>query len=131
VRILGRRPAAVLLTLALSAGNAALCAGWLPTPEARMACCLEKGRCPMHTSDSRASNSVTQAEADGCCATSEKDNSGTFPSTFVLTISLGIIPSPVQLVVPETAIRPDAWRTPLPRPGDHVPAYLLHSVFLV
>ena len=33
------RLAALVITFGLVAGNAAVCAGWMPTPEARMACC--------------------------------------------------------------------------------------------
>ena len=40
-----QRLAALALTLGLMAGNAAICAGWMPTPEARMACCAEGGEC--------------------------------------------------------------------------------------
>ena len=57
VRIFIRRLAAVILTMGLLAGNAAVCAGWLATPEARMACCAEGGDCPMHKDESRRSGS--------------------------------------------------------------------------
>jgi hypothetical protein len=50
-----RRLWAVFLCLVLLGGNAAVCAGWAPTPEARKACC-ESGMCPMmHKEERRAS----------------------------------------------------------------------------
>ncbi len=47
-----QRLAALALTFGLMAGNAAICAGWMPTPEARMACCADGAECPMHKGDS-------------------------------------------------------------------------------
>ena len=64
-----RRAAVLVLTLALVVGNAALCAGWAATPEARMACCAKEAECPMHKSDSSDTDGhhvVTQAQADRC-----------------------------------------------------------------
>ena len=65
-----KRLSALALALALMAGNAAVCAGWMSSPEARMACCSEGGACPMHRGSSHDSGSdrVTQAQADSCCA---------------------------------------------------------------
>ena len=129
-----RRLSALLLTLALSAGHMVECAGWMATPEARMACCTKGGACPMHKSDSRDSGSpwtVSQSEADRCCAASEQDTAAPAASGFIFSVSLGVIPSPVQLVVPATAARPDAWRDLISLPGTPVPKYLLLSVFLV
>jgi hypothetical protein len=111
-----------------------VCAGWLATPEARMACCADGQTCPMHKSDADDTASarvISQAEADSCCAASEKDSSAPSPSTFVLNVSLAIVPSPVHMVVAATAVQPDAWRTLTPLPTTHVPKHLLLSVFLV
>lgn len=132
--IFSRRVSALLLTLALSASDVALCAGWMATPEARMACCSQDGACPMHKAHSRDSGwpwAVSQAEADSCCAASGQDDAAPAASGFVFSVSLGVIPSPVQLVVPATAARPDAWRDRVPLPGTPVPRHLLLSVFLV
>ena len=59
----------VMLTLALSAGNAAVCAGWANTPEARMDCCAKVVDCPGHQGShhhSGARHVPTQAQADLC-----------------------------------------------------------------
>src|SRR5215207_6808779 len=78
VRIFIRRLSVVILTMGLLAGNAAVCAGWLATPEARMACCAEGRDCPMHKGESQRSGRerlLTQAQVDSCCASSERENS--------------------------------------------------------
>src|SRR4029450_5363447 len=76
VRIL-QRLSVVALSLALITGNAALCAGWAATPEARMACCAEGAECPMPSGshDSASDRVLTQAQADACCAVSGRDRS--------------------------------------------------------
>ena len=74
-----RRLVAVLGVIGLCAGNVAVCAGWRATPEARMACCQDEASCPMHKSESHGSQSeqhVTQAQADNCCAGSERNRLG-------------------------------------------------------
>jgi hypothetical protein len=117
--------------LALAAGNAAVCAGWMPTPEARMACCSDT--CPMHESDSGQSGSgraVTQAEADSCCAESERDDAAPSASVFVLTVPLAALTGPVPFVIPDFAAS-EAWRTHVPVPGTRVAKHLLLSVLLV
>jgi hypothetical protein len=130
-----RRLSALATVLALAAGNVALCAGWAPTPEARMACCLDGDTCPMHKGESHHSHSarvVTQAQADTCCAASEHRQSNQSPTTFVGFISstvLGpgvIVPSPVPALVVRSA-----WRTSAPIPLGSIPRHVLLSVFLV
>jgi hypothetical protein len=134
VLILGRRLSALFLTLALAATQAAVCAGWMTTPEARMACCSEGGACPMHKSDSPNSSSaqtVSQAEADSCCAASEGDQSSQSSSTFASTISLAVLGTPSPLpTVADVAVRP-ARTAAVPLPPGHVPKHVLLSVFLV
>jgi hypothetical protein len=130
----GRRSAAALVVLALAAGGPAVCAGWMPTPEARMACCSDERPCPMHTSESDQDGStrlVTQAEADRCCATSEQDDSVPSSSNISLAVSLALAPSPVAVLLPDGAVRADAWRTPVPILVTRVPKHLLLSVFLI
>jgi len=129
-----RRLAAVALTFALVAGNAAMCAGWKPTAEARMACCADGVECPMHKGNSHRSGServLTQAQADSCCASSEGKNSNLFSPTFVVAITavLGdgiILPASVPSLVLS-----DGWRTSAPIPIEPVPKHVLLSVFLV
>jgi hypothetical protein len=129
--LLTRRLPALLLTLALSASHAALCAGWLATPQARMACCSMDGACPMHKSDSTdwRSRAVTQAEADSCCAASEQENSA--PSASVSAFSVSFSPVFSRPVLPTAVAQPRAWRMLVPVPAAHVPKHLLLSVFLV
>ncbi len=130
-----QRLSALALTLALMAGNAAICAGWLPSPEARMACCAEGVECPMHKGDSHRSGServLTQAQADSCCASSERQNSNQSNPTFVAAITAAVLGAGV--VVPANVpalVLSDAWRTSAPIPIAPVPRHVLLSVFLV
>ena len=89
-----RRLAALSLTFGLIAGNAATCAGWLATPEARMACCVDESECPMHKGDSHSSASeraLTQAQADNCCASAEGQNSNRSSPSFVTSITAAVL----------------------------------------
>jgi hypothetical protein len=133
--VLVHRLSAVLLCLGLVAGNAvAVCAGWLPTPEARMACCTGDRPCPMHEGGSGehgGKHAVSQAQADGCCASSERDESSPSSPSFVLTMALAPVTSPVPFVVPQIGPALEAWRTVVPIPATHVSKHLLLSVLLV
>ena len=132
--MLAQRLSAVLLCLGLVAGNPAVCAGWLATPEARMACCTGDGPCPMHKSDSddqSAKRVISQAEADRCCASSERDESAPSTPSFVLGVDLAPLASPVPFVVPDIGSAIGAWRTVVPIPATHVSKHLLLSVLLV
>jgi hypothetical protein len=130
-----RRLSVVLLAAVLLAGNVAVCAGWMATPEARMACCSEGHECPMHEGDSHSSGSarvLTQAQADSCCASSERENSSQSSPTFVTAITAAVLG--VGMVLPASVpalVLSDAWRTSAPIPRASVPKHLLLSVFLV
>jgi hypothetical protein len=130
-----RRASVFTLTLALVIGNAALCAGWAPTPEARMACCADPD-CPMHkaeSSDSDGQPPLTQAQADSCCAWSESRHSSGSPApTQVVMISAAVLGPANMLAMqaPELTIR-EAWRYAASHRADPVPKYVLLSVFLV
>jgi hypothetical protein len=130
-----RRLSAVALSLALIAGNAAVCAGWAATPEARMACCAEGGECPMHKGGSHESGSqrvVNQAQADACCAASERDQSSSSNPTVVAAISAAVLGAAVVLPASTpTLVLTDGWRTDAPVPIPPVPRHVLLSVFLV
>jgi hypothetical protein len=130
-----QRLSALALTLALMAGNAAICAGWLPSPEARMACCVEGVECPMHNGDSHRSGSkrvLTQAQADSCCASSERQNSNQSDSTFVEAISAAVLGTGVIVPAEVPAlVLSDAWRASTPIPITPVPRHVLLSVFLL
>lgn len=130
------RLAALALTFGLMAGNAAICAGWTPTPEARMACCADE--CPMHKGDSHrpgAQRVFTQVQADSCCASAEGQSSSqssqSNPSS-VTAITAAVLG--VGVVLPANVPAPvlsDAWRTSAPIPIRSVPKHVLLSVFLV
>jgi hypothetical protein len=131
----GRRLSALFLALALSASPAAVCAGWLPTPEARMACCSEDGPCPMHQGASHGRTSdrvITQAQADSCCASSEDEDSAQSSPTAAAAISSAVLGAGIAVptAVP-TLVLTDGWRTTAPDPLAPVPRHVLLSVYLV
>jgi hypothetical protein len=130
-----QRLAALALTFALMAGNAAVCAGWMPTPEARMACCADGVECPMHKGDSHRSGServLTQAQADSCCASSEGKSSNQSNPSLVTAITAAVLGVGVVLPADVPAlVLSDAWRTSVPIPVAPVPKHVLLSVFLL
>jgi hypothetical protein len=130
-----QRLSAFVLTLALIAGNAAVCAGWMPSPQARMACCAEGGACPMHKGASHSTSSgrvITQVQADNCCASSEHKNSGQPNPTFVAAISRAILGTGVVMPASIPAlVLSDGWRPDAPTPAGPIPRHVLLSVFLV
>ena len=130
-----RRLAALALACGLVAGNAAICAGWVPTPEARMACCADGAECPMHKgeSDSSASERVlTQAQADSCCAAAEGQTSDQSNRSFVTAITAPVLGVGVLLPANVPAlVLSDAWRTSAPIPIGPIPKHVLLSVFIV
>ena len=78
------RSCAVLLCLATLAGNAAVCAGWVSSADARLACCEASGHCAEHDGESRVPGThrvLTQGDSDRCCASSERG--GTVKSILV------------------------------------------------
>ena len=130
-----RRLVALLLAVFVSAGNAAICAGWAPTPEARMECCSGDAPCPMHkgrSGNEQSQHSVSQAQADSCCALSERDSSNQSNPTNVASISIAVLGTGTVLpaLVPALVLS-DGWRTVAPIPSPPVPRHLLLSVFLV
>ena len=130
-----RRLAALALTFGLVAGNAAICAGWMPTPEVRMACCADGAECPMHKGDSHRSGSgrvLTQVQADSCCASAEGQHSNQSNPSFVTAITAAVLG--VGVVLPANVpalVLSDAWRTSAPIPIAPVPKHVLLSVYLV
>ena len=129
------RLAALALTLGLVAGNSAICTGWAPTPEARMACCVDESTCPMHKGDSYHSSShgiVTQAQADSCCVSSEHENSDQSNPSCATVITSAVLG--VGVVLPANVLSlvlSDARRTSAPIPVAPVPRHVLLSVFVV
>ena len=128
-----RRLSALVIVMALAAGNVVLCAGWSSTPGARMACCTDGDACPMHKGESHHSHSaeiITQAQADTCCAASERDQSSQSSPAFVVAFSSAPLDPGVVLQPPAPVLR-DSWRAFAPSPVAAVPKHVLLSVFLV
>ncbi len=126
--------AALLLTVAISVSHAVVCAGWVATPEARMACCADGGACAMHTGAAQSSDSkhnVSQAEADSCCAAAEGDRSSPSAAAFASTISLAVLGSATPAILTIPASSRSAGSASPPPPPSHVPKHVLLSVFLV
>ena len=126
----------VALSLALLAGNVAVCAGWAATPEARMACCADEDNCPMHKGgDSQIAGSegvISQAQADACCASSERQQSSQSTPSFDTVISSAVLGVGVVLPMPAPGlVLSDGWRAVAPIPIAPVPRHVLLSVFLV
>lgn len=131
---LGRRVAAIVAVLTLAVGNLAVCAGWQATPEARMACCRDEAACPMHKSESHHSGArhvVSQAQADSCCAGSERTHSTTTNPTVVPSGIATLAPAALPVVTSPDVPALQDWRALVPLPVSPVPKHLLLSVFLV
>jgi hypothetical protein len=120
--------------LTLCVGNVSVCAGWQPTPEARMACCTNGTKCPMHKSESRGSHSthvISQAQADSCCAAaSSRTQASTSDVVFALS-GPTTLPASASVVVPVAVAALQEWRALVPLPVSPVPKHLLLSVLLV
>lgn len=129
-----RRLFAVAAVLMLSVGNLAVCAGWRATPDARMACCQDEATCPMHKSESHGSQSkhdITQAQADDCCAGSERNHSTTTRTSFIASAIVALVPASTPLVVTLNTPAVQVWRAFVPPPLSPIPKHLLLSVLLV
>jgi len=100
-----------------------------------MSCCTESGDCPMHTRHPHHSAKVilvSQAQADSCCASSERHDSDSSTPTSIVVISSAVLGP--GIVVPATVpalVLSNAWRTAAPSPLAPVPKHVLLSVFLV
>ena len=131
----GRRLSALALTVLVAAGNAAVCEGWAATPEARMACCSDGQPCPMHkghSDGSAATQTVTQAQADSCCASSEQEHSSQSAPAFAAPVSSAVLgPGIVVPPAPPRLVLTDAWRPGAPVPSPPVSRHVLLSVFLL
>jgi len=89
----------------------------------------------MHRSESHGSRSkphVTQAQADNCCAGSERNDSATTRTSFVASgLIVALVPATIPLIVMPKAPALEEWRAFVPLPVSPVPKHLLLSVFLV
>ena len=130
-----RRFSALLAALALVVGSPAVCAGWLPTAEARMACCVEGRVCPMHEGNDHSSGSayvMTQVEADTCCMASQREPSTPSNPTLAAAISVNVLgPGTVLPAIVPALVLSGHWRAASPTPTTPVARHVLLSVFLV
>jgi hypothetical protein len=72
---------------------------------------------------------VSQAEADSCCARSEQDSAAS--ASAFSPLSFVVLPGVVPFVIARATTPPDTWRRFVPAPGTHLPRHLLLSVLLV
>ena len=129
-----RHVSAVTLTLALFAGKATLCAGWAATPEERMACCAEGMECPMHASEREKSGTrlvTSQAQADACCAASERQQSESERSVAAVQIATPPVDASFDLTSIAPIVLNERWPEAPPGPTPGTPRHVLFSVFLV
>jgi hypothetical protein len=89
----------------------------------------------MHKGDSDGSGPdrvLTQAQADSCCASSERENSDQPIPTSIAPVSSAVLGAGVVLPASVPAlVLSDGWRTVTPIPTTPVPKYILFSVFVV
>ena len=124
------RAFALLLTVALAAGNVGVCAGWTASATARMACCADDAGCPMEASVAHAHRTMSQAQADACCAVSERQTTNSTRTVAVGSALIGLRAAfSLSQSLPAPGLR-KAWIVP-PLCGPSVPRHVLHSVFLV
>jgi hypothetical protein len=132
VSVSSRRIATLVVTLGLLAGAWRPCAGWEATPEARMSCCLRKASCAKHKGASNTALTMArQAEADACCAASERPDPYQSPSVAlappVFTPLVGLFAEP-----PIIPVRGVVWHRPPPLLANRdTSTHLLLSVFLI
>jgi hypothetical protein len=82
--------------------------------------------------DSPSGRTVTQAQADSCCASSERETSGPSTPNVAATISLAILGPGIALPASVPAlVLSDGWRSVSPLPAAPVPRHILLSVFLL
>ena len=130
VRLVARF-AVVLLALVTASVNLAVCDGWRATAQARMACCAD-AFCAMHSAghDRGADNlAVSQATADACCASSERQDAP--PSAVYALPAIVVSAITFQVLDEPTPSRLLTWEIDAPPPDRSVPRHLFLSVFLV
>lgn len=144
-----RRLAVISLIFLFSHTGLGLCAGWEATAEARMACCTdEHGSCPMHASSTRQAASpdrvltaasrehapsrvVTQAEADACCASAERDDARPPIVSAAPALPVPAVADARLVLIPDAGLAVDRWRASVQLPASQVPRHLLMAVFLI
>ena len=122
--------------LLVAAGNLAACAGWQGSASARMACCTGPGGCAMHAhgADGQTGSPkvvVSQAQADGCCASSESGGTTQTPQGLALVWTPALTAFTYVDVTPDVGRRPAWTQVSRPPPVRSVPRHLLLAVFLL
>lgn len=82
-----------------------------------------------HSSDSE--QSVSQAEADSCCAATEGDRSSPSSEVFGATFSLAVLGSPAPALTPIDLSARSSGSATSPATPSHVPKHVLLSVFIL
>ena len=132
VRSLMTRLAAVVVLIVLATSAWAQCAGWQSSAEARMECCAQEEQCPMHAgTDASVSHTLTQQQADTCCALSERAPSTPSSSSQIAPVTLALVSTPVAVVLPDFEPLRNGWQSFVPIAASSVPRHILLSVFLV
>ena len=129
-----RRIAVFILTVGLVAGAWRPCAGWKPTPEARMSCCLRKAACAMHKGTKGGAHVAhSQPAADACCAASERRE--TSQPALTVVVPPAFVPLAGVFAEPQRAPIPARWtdsdRPPPLLANRELPRHLLLSVFVI
>jgi hypothetical protein len=89
---------------------------------------MHKGR----SDESGSERVITQAQADACCAASERDQSKSSNPTTIAAVSAAVLGTGIVLpVVTPTLVLTDGWRTDAPIHSPPVPRHVLLSVFIV
>jgi hypothetical protein len=75
---------------------------------------------------------ISQADADNCCASAEREAPGPSTSTFAITISPAVLGAAIILPADTPAlVLSQLSRNLTPIPASPVPKYVLLSVFLL
>ena len=131
VRSLMTRFVAVVVLVVLPTSAWVECAGWQSTAEARMECCAQEEQCPMHAGTAASvSHTLTQQQADSCCALSE-DAPSTPSASQIAPVTLALVSTPVAVVLPDFEPLTYGWQSFVPIAASSVPRHILLSVFLV
>jgi hypothetical protein len=89
---------------------------------------MHKGR----SDESSSQHIVTQAQADACCAASEREKSNSSTPTAVTLISAAVLGAGVAVPsITPALVLTDGWRTDAPIHSPPVPRHVLLSVFLL
>lgn len=119
----------LVCALALTAHASAPCGGWKAEERARLDCCVN--HCPMQEGEAHhgSHEPVSQADADACCAISDRDDAAPAAGLPALGMALALVASPVPL--PGHVAARDIWRTAAPVPVRTISTHLLLTVLLV